>query len=79
VRRHGGVKIMEITQGFNKVIRKLEMTERDIKLEIASLGRESKQERQQARSRALPAAAGGLAALVIGILLIFLPNRRVGA
>jgi len=36
-------------------------------------------ERNTARATALPAAAGGAAALLIGLVLTALPGRRVGA
>lgn len=79
VRRHGGAISMEISQGYNKAIRRLEMSERDINLEIAALKRESTAERAIARDRAIPAAAGGAIALLIGAILFMLPARRVGA
>ena len=79
VKRHGGAITMEITQGYNKTIRKLEMSERDVKLEIAALKRESTAERALARDRAIPAAAGGAVALVLGAILFLMAARRVGA
>lgn len=79
VRRYGAGKMMELTTGYNKHIRKLDMTERDIKLEIASLKRDSAREVELARKRTIPLAAAGLAALVIGLVLAAIPARRVGA
>jgi hypothetical protein len=79
VKRHGGAIVMEITQGYNKTIRKLELSERDIRLEMSALKREAARERAQARVRAIPVAGGGLVALLIGAILLLLPGRPVGA
>lgn len=79
VRRYGAGKMMETSTGYSKVIRRLDMKERDIKLEIASLRRDSERERADARHRTLPIAAAGAAALFIGIVLAVIPRRRVGA
>jgi hypothetical protein len=79
VRRYGAGKMMETSTGYNKAIRKLEMRERDINLDIASLRRDSERELAHARNRALPVAAGGAAALLAGLLLAAIPGRRVGA
>jgi hypothetical protein len=79
VRRYGAGKAMDATTGYNKAIRKLTMKERDIKLEIASLRRDSDRERADAKRRTLPVAAAGAAALFIGIVLTAIPRRRVGA
>ena len=79
LRRFAGNKIMEISAGYNKTIRRLEMQERDIKLEIAALGRESDQRRARTRVSVTPIAAAGLIALIAGGVLILLPARGVGA
>ena len=75
----GAGQMMAQGQVYNKVIRKAEFTERDIKIEIASIERKMMAERKTARATALPAAAGGAAALLIGLVLTALPGRRVGA
>jgi hypothetical protein len=79
VRRYGAGKMMETSTGYNKSIRKLEMRERDINLDIASLGRDSEREHATAKSRTLPMAAAGAAALLVGLGLTAIPARRVGA
>ena len=79
VQRYGGKKTMEIASGYSKTIHKLEMIERDLKLQITALKREAERERAKARERTVPAAAGGAAATVVGALLIFVSRRRVGA
>ena len=78
VQRYGGVQVMEIGSGYFKTIRTLEIRERDIKLEIKALERESTREREQARERAVPVAAAGGAAAIVGVFLM-LSGRRVGA
>lgn len=79
VQRFGGRQIMDIGQGYNKVIRKLEFQERDIKIEIAALDREAERDRKRARATALPVALAGASATVVGGILIMLSRRRVGA
>ncbi len=75
----GAGQMMNLGNVYNKVIRKAEFTERDLKIDIAALERKMVATRNEARSTALPAAAGGAAALVIGLFLSALPQRRVGA
>jgi Flp pilus assembly protein TadB len=79
LRRHSGGKVREATEGYNKAIRRLEMTERDVNLRMSALAMESGREREQARARAVPLAGGGLAALILGAVLMLIPARRVGA
>jgi glutamate mutase epsilon subunit len=79
VRRYGAGQMMATSSSYNKVIRKLEMKERDINLDIASLHRDSERERAGARSRTLPVAAAGVAALLVGLMMTAIPARRVGA
>jgi hypothetical protein len=79
VRRFGGREVMDIGQGYNKTIRKLEFKERDIKIEIAALEREVERDRQRARGTALPVAVAGACATVAGGILIIASRRRVGA
>jgi hypothetical protein len=71
--------VREATEGYNKAIRRLEMTERDVNLRMSALAMESGREREQARARAVPLAGGGLAALILGAVLMLIPARRVGA
>ena len=75
----GAGQMMKLGNEYNKVIRRLEFTERDIKIDIASIDRKVASKRDEARATALPVAAGGAAALLIGIILSALPSRRVGA
>ncbi len=75
----GAGQMMAQGQVYNKVIRKAEFTERDIKIELASIDRKMVSARNTARATALPAAAGGAAALIVGLILAVLPPRRVGA
>jgi hypothetical protein len=79
LRRFGGNKLMEISAGYNKIIRKLEMQERDIKLQISALSRESERNRAHTRATVTPVAAAGLVALVAGVVLVLIPRRGVGA
>ena len=79
VRRYGGKKYMDVGEGFRKNVRKLEFKERDVTLEMKALDREAAREREQARSRALPAAIAGASATVIGAILMATSRRRVGA
>jgi hypothetical protein len=79
VRRYGGRKYMDAAGGYDKAIRKYEMQERDIKLEIAALRRESEREHTSARATAMPAAIAGLLAVLVGLVLALLPGRRVDA
>ena len=79
VQRYGGKKYMAIGEGYRKTVRKLEFKERDVTLEIKALDREATRARQQARSRALPAAVAGASATVIGAILMVVSRRRVGA
>jgi hypothetical protein len=76
---YGAGKMMELSNSYNKTIRKLEMTERDINLEISSLKRDAERERAASKARTLPVAGGGAAVLLLGLILTALPNRRVGA
>ena len=76
---YGAGKMMELQNSYNKTIRNLERMERDINLEISSLSRDEVRERAASKERALPLAGGGAAALLIGVVLIALPTRRVGA
>jgi hypothetical protein len=75
----GAGQMMTQANVYNKMIRKLEFTERDIQIDLAAIDRKTVQARNAARSAALPAAAGGAATLVIGLVLAALPPRRVGA
>lgn len=77
--KYAGRQVMDIGEGYNKTIRRLEFQERDIKLEISSLEREAARERATARARALPVAAAGAGASVVGIVLLALSRRRVVA
>jgi ribosomal protein S1 len=76
--RQDGVEQMAIGQSYNKTIRKLEMAERDVRLQVSALKRKTTEERAEARRRAIPAAAAGGAALLLGSILL-LSGRRVGA
>ena len=78
-RRNAGVKIMETTTGFNKKIRRLELAERDVKLKITALTRDSTRERERERARAKSVAVGALVAIVMGAVLIVPRRPRVGA
>jgi hypothetical protein len=75
----GAGQMMNQGNIYNKMIRKLEFTERDIKIDIAAIERKVVRIRTEARSTALPAAAAGAATLLIGLVLTALPSRRVGA
>ncbi len=75
----GAGQMMNQGNVYNKIIRKLEFTERDIKIDIAAIERKMVQTRTEARRTAIPAAAGGVVALVLGLVLATLPSRRVGA
>ena len=77
--KYAGREIMDIGESYNKKLRKLEFLERDINLEIKSLEREAVRERASARGRALPVAAAGAAASILGVILMVLPRRRVAA
>ena len=79
VKRYGAGKMMETTTAYDKAIRKLEMTERDIRIDMAALKRDRESERRSARNSALPCAAAGIAAFLIGLVLTAFPSRRVGA
>jgi hypothetical protein len=79
LRVYGAGKMMEMGNIYNKNIRKFEMNERDVKLELASLKRDAERVRATAKQRALRVGAAGAAAFVIGIILTALPKRRVGA
>jgi hypothetical protein len=79
VQRYGGRQVMDIGQGYNKAIRKLEWRERDIKIEIAALEREAERDRKRAGTAALPVAVAGASAAIVGGLLIMVSRRRVGA
>jgi len=75
----GAGQMMNLGNTYNKIIRKLEFTERDITIDIAAIERKTAQTRTAARAAAIPAAAGGAVALVIGLVLTALPGRRVDA
>ena len=75
----GAGQMMAQGEVYNKIIRKAEFTERDIKIEIAAIERKKVKARNTARATALPAAAAGAAALLIGLVLTAIPSRRVGA
>ena len=75
----GAGQMMKLGNEYNKVIRRLEFTERDLKIDIAAIDRKTASRRTEARATALPAAAGGGAALLLGLVLTALPSRRVGA
>jgi hypothetical protein len=79
LKMYGAGKMMEMSNVHNKNIRKFEMQERDIKLELTSLKRDSEREREAARARVLPLGAAAVVALLAGIVLTALPARRVGA
>lgn len=79
VKVFGAGKMMAQGQSYNKAIMKLEMSETDIKLQIASLKRDAERTRVATKQRTVPLAGAGAAALLIGIVLTALPNRRVGA
>ena len=79
VQRYGGRQTMEIGTGYNKTIRKLEMKERDVKLDLNALDREARRERARARATALPVAVAGAAATALGGVLMLISRRRVGA
>jgi hypothetical protein len=79
VRRYGAGQMMQVSSEYNKAIRKYDMQERDIKLEIASLKRDALREHADAKKRALPVAAAGAGLVLLGIVLSAIPGRRVGA
>jgi hypothetical protein len=79
VARYGGGKMLQLGNEYNKAIKRYEMQERDIKLEMASLRRDAEKEHQDARSQTLPVAGAGAALLLAGIILSAIPGRRVGA
>jgi len=79
VRRYGGGKYMEQSIIYNKGIRMYEIQERDLKIQVAVLGRRSQGERAAAKAVAMPVAIAGGAALLVGVVLLIIPARRVGA
>jgi cell division protein FtsL len=79
VRRYGAGKMIELSNGYNKVIRKLENREDDVKLQIRWLTRDTEKEIRNARAQALPVAGAGVVLVLIGIVLSAVPARRVGA
>jgi hypothetical protein len=79
VRRYGAGQMMQVSSEYNKAIRRLDMQERDIRLEIASLKRDATREHADAKKRTLPVAAAGAAIVLVGIVLTAIPGRRVGA
>jgi hypothetical protein len=79
VRAYGAGKMMDITTGYNKAVRTLHFKERDIKLEIASVERDTERALGKARTQTLPVAGAGAALLVTGIVLTVSARRREGA
>jgi hypothetical protein len=79
VRRHGGRMLMDIAAGYNKKIARLERNERDIKLEVAAIDRKTAQAAARKRTTVMPIAAGGMVMLLVGVVLAFVPARRVDA
>jgi hypothetical protein len=79
LRMTGAGQMMNQGNAYNKIIRKLEFTERDIKIDLAAIERKTVLARTEGRRTAIPAAAGGAAMLLTGLVLTALPGRRVGA
>jgi hypothetical protein len=79
VRVFGAGQMMKLGASYDKAIRKLEMEETDIKIEMASLKRDAERQHAAAKHRALPLAGAGAAAFLIGLVLTALPSRRVDA
>jgi len=79
VRRYGAGEMMEVSTGYAKAIRKLEMQERDINLDIASLKRDHVRASATVKRRVIPAAVVGAGVLALGLALVALASRRVGA
>ena len=79
MRRYGLNKLMDITGGYNKTIRKLEFQERDLKVDIAAVRRRSERERADARARSIPLAVAGVVALMAGVVVALVPARGVAA
>lgn len=75
----GAGPMMAQGNAYNKIIRKAEFTERDLKIDINAVERKMAAARKEARDATIPTAAGGAAALLVGIVLAALPPRRVGA
>jgi hypothetical protein len=79
VQKYGGAEVMEIGQGYSKTLRRLETQERDLKLDVQALVRAGAKEHAKARATALPVAAAGAGATIIGIILTAVSRRRVVA
>ena len=79
VRRYGAGQMMEAGQAYSKAIRKLEMQERDLNLQISALERDTEREQHAARSATTVPGAAGLLVLIVGAAMALVPARRVGA
>ncbi|HEX6790774.1 MAG TPA: hypothetical protein VF247_05635 [Candidatus Krumholzibacteria bacterium] len=79
VQKYGGARTMEILGNYTRRGYMYEIRQRDVKLELKAIDRESVRERAAARAKALPAALAGAASVLIGAVLTATSGRRVGA
>ncbi|MCI0452460.1 MAG: hypothetical protein L0Z51_08745 [Candidatus Latescibacteria bacterium] len=76
IRATSGVQLREQERSYEKAIRKLEFTERDIKLEITNCERKQARATAERNARTLPFAATGAGASVCAAVIAILARPR---
>jgi hypothetical protein len=76
VRKASGTMLRDQGREYEKVIRKLEFAERDLKLEITNCERKQAKAAAERKARTLPIAAGGAGAWVCAALVAIVSRPR---